>query len=128
MAVDSSTAAPTSTTAASSCAPPVSPQPIGYVWGAGHAAELAYLWPSFDNGTPIAPTFTPAERRLALDMVRYWGSFVRTGQPAARAAAFWPRYNHTLLTLSLRAGGRSTVVSDHTVATEHNCDLWPQTS
>jgi carboxylesterase type B len=49
-------------------------QPVpGYVWGAGHAAELAYLWPSFDNGTPIAPTFTASERRLALDMVRYWG-------------------------------------------------------
>jgi para-nitrobenzyl esterase len=36
--------------------PGLTPIP-GYVWGAGHAAELAYLFPSFDNGTPIAPTF-----------------------------------------------------------------------
>jgi hypothetical protein len=34
--------------------PGLTPIP-GYVWGAGHAAELAYMWPSFDNGIPIAP-------------------------------------------------------------------------
>ncbi|MFL6073606.1 MAG: carboxylesterase/lipase family protein [Mycobacteriales bacterium] len=106
--------------------PGLRPQPAGYVWGAGHAAELAYLWPSFDNGTPIAPTFDAAERRLALDMVHYWGSFVRTGHPAARFAARWPSYHTARPTLSLRAGGRSTLVTDHQVAAEHNCDLWPQ--
>jgi para-nitrobenzyl esterase len=105
--------------------PGLSPQPAGYVWGAGHAAELAYLWPSFDNGTPIAPTFNPAERRLALDMVRYWGSFVRTGQPVARASTPWPATNGTALTLSLHAGGQSTLSTDQQVATRHNCDLWP---
>jgi carboxylesterase type B len=105
--------------------PGLTPIP-GYVWGAGHAAELAYLWPSFDNGTPIAPTFTPAERRLALDMVRYWGSFVRTGYPVAWFSAPWPPVNHTGLTLSLRAGGHSTLITDREVAAEHQCDLWPQ--
>jgi para-nitrobenzyl esterase len=104
--------------------PGLSPQPAGYVWGAGHAAELAYLWPSFDNGTPIAPTFTPAERRLALDMVRYWGSFVRTGHPAAPLTAPWPPYTPTQSTLSLRAGGHSTPITDHELAAEHQCDLW----
>ena len=47
--------------------PGLAPIP-GYEWGAGHAAELAYLLPSFDNGTPIAPTFDAAERRLAREM------------------------------------------------------------
>lgn len=41
----------------------------GYVWGAGHAAELPYPWPSFDNGLPIAATFDAGERKLARDMV-----------------------------------------------------------
>ena len=104
--------------------PGLQPQPAGYVWGAGHAAELAYLWPSFDNGTPIAPTFDAAERRLALDMVRYWGSFVRTGHPAAVFSAPWPRYDRTRQTLSLRAGGRSAPISDARLASEHHCDLW----
>ena len=37
----------------------------GYQWGAGHAMELAYMWPSFDNGTPLAAQFTPAQRELS---------------------------------------------------------------
>ncbi|SEH00734.1 para-nitrobenzyl esterase [Nonomuraea solani] len=104
--------------------PGLSPEPAGYEWGAGHAAELAYLWPSFDNGTPIAPTFDAAERRLARDMVHHWGSFTRTGQPSARNAAPWPSVNRTSLLMSLRAGGRSVPVPLTTMAAEHNCDLW----
>jgi carboxylesterase type B len=104
--------------------PGLAPQPAGYVWGAGHAAELAYLWPSFDNGTPIAPTFDAAERRLAADMVRYWGAFVRGGPPAAPHSAHWPSYQRGGGTLSLRAGGASTVISDAQLAAEHQCAFW----
>ncbi|MEU4232397.1 carboxylesterase family protein [Nonomuraea sp. NPDC026600] len=104
--------------------PGLSPEPAGYEWGAGHAAELAYLWPSFDNGTPIAPTFDAAERRLAADMVHYWGSFTRLGGPRAPFASSWPDYNRTSHVMSLRAGGRSVMVPAAEMATEHNCDLW----
>ncbi|MBB5783871.1 carboxylesterase/lipase family protein [Nonomuraea jabiensis] len=104
--------------------PGLTPEPAGYEWGAGHAAELAYLWPSFDNGTPIAPTFDASERRLARDMVHYWGSFTITGQPRAAHSARWPAFNGTSLVMSLRAGGRSTPVPLATMLAEHNCDLW----
>ena len=103
--------------------PGLTPIP-GYVWGAGHAAELAYLWPSFDNGIPIAPTFTAAERQLAHDMVAYWGAFVREGRPEVRGLTLWPPYNHAAQVLSLRAGGRSTVISDVTYVAEHQCRFW----
>ena len=105
----------------------------GYVWGAGHAAELAYLWPSFNNGTPIAPTFNPGERQLARDMVQYWGDFVKHGRPTASGAATqatsahrvsWPAYNRSGRTLSLRAGGGSTTITDATYQAEHNCTFW----
>jgi para-nitrobenzyl esterase len=104
--------------------PGLNPNPAGYVWGAGHAAELAYMWPSFDNGVPIAPTFDAAERRLAVDMVRYWGSFVRDGHPAAARSAAWPSFDRTQRVLSLRAGGASAAISDSEVASEHNCAFW----
>ncbi|MEV0391434.1 carboxylesterase family protein, partial [Nonomuraea sp. NPDC050643] len=104
--------------------PGLTPEPAGYEWGAGHAAELAYLWPSFDNGTPIAPTFDASERRLARDMVHYWGAFPRSGQPYAQAAAPWPSFNRTSMIMSLRAGGRSIPVPLATMEAEHNCDLW----
>jgi carboxylesterase type B len=53
----------------------------GYEWGAGHAMELAYMWPSFDNGIPLAAQFTPAQRQLSDEMVRYWGAFTRFRAP-----------------------------------------------
>ena len=103
--------------------PGLTPIP-GYVWGAGHAAELAYLWPSFDNGTPIAPTFNAAERRLAADMVDAWGAFVRTGRPQSAGPARWPSLNRSGRIMSLRAGGGSVTITDAELAAEHNCDLW----
>ncbi|MGW3108746.1 carboxylesterase/lipase family protein [Streptomyces sp. NPDC001100] len=97
----------------------------GYVWGAGHAAELAYIWPSFDNGTPIAPLFNAAERRLAREMTRYWGAFTRTGRPHVVGQDAWPAYHSGKgLTLSLRAGGRSALIDDVQYSAEHQCSLW----
>jgi para-nitrobenzyl esterase len=89
----------------------------GYVWGAGHAAELAYIWPSFDNGTPIAPLFDASERRLAREMVQRWGAFVKGRSP-------WPSFNRSEAWLSLRAGGRSRMISDAEYAAEHRCAFW----
>ncbi|HEV2782726.1 MAG TPA: carboxylesterase family protein [Actinophytocola sp.] len=103
--------------------PGLTPIP-GYVWGAGHAAELAYVWPSFDNGTPIAPTFDAAERRLAADMVDAWGAFVRDTRPGSAGPARWPSFSRTAQTMSLRAGGHSRLVSDSDLGAEHNCDFW----
>jgi para-nitrobenzyl esterase len=93
--------------------PGLTPIP-GYVWGAGHAAELAYLFPSFDNGTPIAPTFNAAERRLALQMKAEWAGFASSGTPG------WPSHGF----YSLRAGGRSRLISDASFAAEHQCSFW----
>ncbi|WNE95440.1 carboxylesterase family protein [Streptomyces luomodiensis] len=95
----------------------------GYVW-AGHAAELAYIWPSFNNGTPIAPLFNADERRLAHEMTRYWGAFTKTGRPAA-GQMVWPGYHSGKgLMLSLRAGGRSALIDDDRYSTEHQCAFW----
>jgi para-nitrobenzyl esterase len=105
--------------------PGLRPEPVGYVWGAGHAAELPYLWPSFDNGTPIAATFDRGERRLAHDMVGYWGGFVQHHDPTGvRDLTRWPQYNARHQVLSLRAGGASTVLSDSAIVAEHHCDVW----
>jgi len=107
--------------------PGLTPIP-GYVWGAGHAAELAYMWPSFDNGTPIAPTFNAAERRLAHDMVAWWGNFVRAGSPGSVDGTAWPRLVASLgpraRLLSLRAGGRSTPITDARLSAQHQCQFW----
>jgi carboxylesterase type B len=96
----------------------------GYQWGAGHAMELAYMWPSFDNGIPLAAQFTPAQRQLSTEMVRYWGAFTRFGAPLVARQALWPAHRSTGRILSLRPGGATVTISDAEYAAEHNCDLW----
>jgi carboxylesterase type B len=96
----------------------------GYVWGAGHAAELAYIWPSFNNGTPIAPLFDARERTLSREMVQRWGAFTKHGRPSVRGEAAWTPYNRHHQFLSLRAGGRSRMISDATYVAEHRCRFW----
>jgi para-nitrobenzyl esterase len=95
----------------------------GYVWGAGHAAELAYIWPSFNNGTPIAPLFNAAERTLAHQMVQYWGAFTKHGGPDVAGQQDWPRFGPHGLTLSLRTGANK-VITFATYNAEHQCSFW----
>jgi para-nitrobenzyl esterase len=100
-------------------------KPEGYEWGAPHAGELPYLFPSFDNGTPIAPYFTAAQRRLADDMSHYWGSFTRGGTPNSplHRLAYWPDLRAKAV-FSLRPGGQSTRISFAEYRADHKCDFW----
>jgi para-nitrobenzyl esterase len=95
----------------------------GYQWGAGHAMELAYMWPSFDNGIPLYPQLTPPQRVLSAQMVRYWGAFTRYGAPLVFGQPLWPEYSSNRF-LSLRQGGQTTPISDAEYAAEHKCGFW----
>jgi para-nitrobenzyl esterase len=93
------------------------------MWGAGHAMELAYMWPSFDNGIPLYPQLTPAQLELSNWMVRYWGAFARFGAPFVRGQTFWPPYQRGRM-MSLRQGNGSTPITDAEFSAEHNCSFW----
>ena len=90
----------------------------GYMWGAGHAMELAYLWPSFDNGIPLAAQFTPAQQQLSREMVLRWGAFTRFDTP------FWPAYRLGGAIESLRPGGATQPISEATYRDQHQCGFW----
>jgi len=95
----------------------------GYQWGAGHAMELAYLWPSFNNGYSLYDLLTPAQLRLSRQMVRYWGAFTAFGAPEVPGQPLWPRYTSGQL-MSLRPGGQTQTISAGTFAAEHQCSFW----
>jgi para-nitrobenzyl esterase len=95
----------------------------GYQWGAGHAMELAYLWPSFNNGYSLYDLLTPAQLELSQQMVKYWGAFVATGRPEIPGQPAWPRYTSGQL-MSLRPGGQSQPISAATFGAEHQCSFW----
>ncbi len=97
-----------------------------YEWGAGHAAELAYLFPSFDNGEPITPLFNAGERALAESMKGYWGAFVKQGVPSDQTGATWPIFNAAGQVMSLRANDRSFMLSTEMFNRERNCKFWEE--
>lgn len=96
-----------------------------YDWGAGHATELPYLFPDRNSGANAA-LFNVGERRLARDLIDYWGAFVKKGRPSVADQARWPSYNRTHSYLSLRTAGRSRVISDARYSAEHHCGFWDE--
>jgi len=101
----------------------------GYVWGAGHATELNYLFPQHGINTESEfHNFGPAEFRLADQIVKYWGAFVKKGDPSTAGEPWWPHYKlaDLGLTLSLRAGadGRTHLITDAQYSRQHHCGFW----
>ncbi len=92
-----------------------------YVWGAGHATELVYLYPGHDGGIDYA-RFTPAEHRLSDQLVRYWGAFVANGRPDVGGQVAWPTFDqsHELLSLTIGQPASETAAAFRAV---HRCDL-----
>ncbi|WP_332773209.1 carboxylesterase/lipase family protein [Phenylobacterium sp.] len=58
-------------------------------WGAGHFAELWYM---FDQLGQTPWPWTPADRRLAWAMSRYWVNFAATGNPNGPGLPPWPAF------------------------------------
>ena len=95
----------------------------GYRWGAGHAMELAYLWPSFNNGFSLHTLLTPAQRDLSVLMIRYWGAFTASRAPEVPGQPMWPNYSSGRL-MSLRPGDQTQTIAASTYAAEHQCSFW----
>ena len=94
----------------------------GYQWGAGHAAELTYLYPEHDGGKGYAG-FTSGEVALSDEMVRYWGDFVKQADPNGAAQPNWPAYSQGKF-LSLDVGGKTAATAKTDLVSEHNCTFW----
>ena len=97
------------------------PVPPGFPLGAAHAHELAYL---FDlGGNHLLQT--PAQERLAGQMIAYWSNFAHSGNPNGRTLPRWlpvrtgdrPPYAQ-----SLESGAGFPGPVD--LSARHNCDLW----
>lgn len=68
------------------------PFPAGSVyanWGAGHFAELWYM---FDHLEQARWRWSAADQRLAQQMASYWVNFVKRGDPSGKGLPQWPRY------------------------------------
>jgi para-nitrobenzyl esterase len=72
----------------------------------------------------LVPGFDAGDARLSQQVQRYWGAFVRTGRPAVTGEPQWPGVAGTGSVLSLQPAGATRLVSDATLAGEHQCGFW----
>ncbi len=64
--------------------------PCGYGCGAGHGAEIPYV---FDNLDKDARPWATADRQLATRLARTWVNFAATGSPEGTGLPAWPAYD-----------------------------------
>ena len=72
--------------------------PCGYGCGAGHGAEIQYV---FDNLGLDARPWTAADRQLATDLAQTWVAFARTGSPNGVGLPAWPPFDGSTATMRL---------------------------
>jgi para-nitrobenzyl esterase len=70
---------------------PVQPlTPCGYGCGAGHGAELPYV---FDNIDQDQRPWSKADRQLSTRLADTWVNFARTGNPNGKGLPAWPAFD-----------------------------------
>ena len=79
--------------------------PCGYGCGAGHGAEIQYL---FDNLHLDQRNWAEADRQMANRLADTWVTFARTGNPNGKGLPAWPVYNGTNASV-LRIGGEGAL-------------------
>lgn len=77
--------------------------PCGYGCGAGHGAEIRYV---FDNLGQDGRAWTRADRQLATRLARTWVNFASTGSPEGKGLPAWPAYDGSNASV-LRIGGEA---------------------
>jgi len=66
--------------------------PCGYGCGAGHGAEIQYV---FDHLGQDARPWSAYDRQLANRMADTWANFARTGDPNGTGLPAWPAFDGT---------------------------------
>ena len=68
--------------------------PCGYGCGAGHGAEIQYVFGNLDDRP-----WTKADRALSERLATTWVNFARTGNPAGKGLPAWPAFDGSAATV-----------------------------
>jgi para-nitrobenzyl esterase len=86
-----------------------------------HSSELFYLFRTV-QGLPLVLGYTPAQQRLSNQMISYWTTFAKTGNPNAPGTAHWPATTTGSTRIQRLTSAGTAPFS--TFSAEHHCPLW----
>lgn len=88
-------------------------------WGDFHGSEVLYLFGSLQG---IPALLNEDQKRLSQQMIGYWTTFAKTGNPNGSGLPSWPAFTTSSPQAQrLTSTGTTPVTS---LATDHNCALW----
>jgi para-nitrobenzyl esterase len=93
----------------------------GVASGAGHVAELPFLFPGVFGATT---TFSADEQALAQQFFSEVTNFARTGSPVATGTPNWPLFANGHQVMTLQAADDSEVLTSGEIGSVHNCQFW----
>ena len=62
-------------------------------YGAGHGAEVSFVFNTLNARWGAPAEATPEEKELARIMNTYWANFAKTGDPNGKGLPVWPVYD-----------------------------------
>ena len=101
---------------------PSSAPSVSFPYGAAHTYEIQYLFSHYHGAAGIGNNLNPAQARLSDQMVSYWTTFAKSGNPNSEETPDWPRYDARLdqyQSLQLPIPFTTSAF-----AGEHDCDFW----
>jgi para-nitrobenzyl esterase len=104
-------------------APQLFLSPTDYPYGAYHAAEIQYL---FDVRPAISnpPSLTADQEQLSADMVSYWTTFARSGNPNSSGPPSWPPYETSTDEIQSLVPPTPVTETGSSFDTDHKCAFW----
>jgi len=100
-------------------------QKASFPYGAAHTLEMGYIFKNYTGAVGQLKGLSPDQVALSAEMVRYWTTFAKVGNPNASGARYWPALNERDAYLSL-VPPRPTLAKSSDIAKEHRCgSVWP---
>src|SRR5579863_2358142 len=92
-------------------APEIVAAPISYPYGASHFSEMAYLFDMSSLTRPGSTSLSITQRYLSRQMIQYWTSFARNGDPNSLSSVVrWPAFKNSKSSSILQLNQPDSVV------------------
>lgn len=104
--------------------------PVSFPYGAAHTSEIQYIFPLYHGATGTPQPLNAKQELLSRQMVSYWTTFARNGNPNSPKTPTWPRFAEKASqeNVQLLNSPKPVTATRGSFAAEHQCDFWDSLS